>query len=493
MDEFSMLALDMGASNGRVIHGVLKDGAFRLKVIYRFENEPVTANGTLYWDILRLFHEIKKGMLICGEKGLSYETVGLCSWGNTVGLLDKDGGLIMNPYHYRDTNPDKVLKRLYGNIGPEEMFGKTWYKPMTIQPTVFLNYLREYKRDIYDSTETVLMISDLFNYFLTGIKASEKTMAATSQMVNMETGLWDGEYMTRLGLREDLFPDIRENGSVLGKLSNWIGEELGLGTLPEVIAVSGHDTASASGCIDAEDMEKSLYLSCGTWSCMGCRVGSPIKEDSLYRNGITNDYGLYSDMNLRSNHTGLWILQECKREWAKEGKRYCWADIIGMAQDSRPFIASIDTEAEEFFLRNEMPEKVREYCERTGQSVPITDGETARVILESLAMRYRFAKEKMEESAGCDFKELHMISGGSQNSLLCQYSADVLGIKVIAGPAEASALGNFVQQAIAKGRIKDMREGREIINASEEQKEYLPVDTEVWDKKYKEALSIHRW
>lgn len=493
MGEHNMLALDMGASNGRVIYGSLSGGVIRFEEIHRFENEPVMVGGALYWDILRLFHEIKHGLLKCKEKGLRYESIGLCSWGNTVGLLDKHGDLIMNPYHYRDTNPNEVLSELYSRVSPEEMFRETGYRPMTIQPTVFLNFLKESKAELLDSTQTVLMISDLFNYMMTGVKASERTMAATSQMVNMDTGEWDRNYMKRLGIKAGLFPEIVENGTVLGMLAKSIADELGLGYQPDVIAVSGHDTAAASGCIDSGNKEESLYLSCGTWSCMGCRVDKPIRESSLYDNGITNDMGLYSGIHLRSNHTGLWILQECRREWVKKGRVYSWMEISDMAQNAKSFLASIDTEAETFFLRDNMPKKVKAYCETTGQSIPQTDGEVAKVVLESLAFRYRFARDKMASSAGCKFTALHMLGGGSKNRLLCQYTSNVLGTVVKAGPTEATTLGNFIQQAIAGRKITSFEDGQKVIRSSEEIVEYRPEDTLLWDKKYKEALSIYKW
>mgnify|MGYP001339346989 CR=1 FL=1 len=493
MSEQSMLAIDLGASNGRVVYGRLSQGVIDWTEIHRFSNDPVSVNGTLLWDVLRLFYEIKTGLQKCLDKGFKYESMGLSSWGNTVGLLDGQGDLVMTPYHYRDIHQNQALNSLYHSIPPISMFGKTWYIPMTIQPTVFLNYLRLFKTDVFQMTKTVLMISDLFNYFLTGVRASEQTMAATSQMVSMDTGNWEPDYMKELGIRPELFPSIIPNGTVLGRLRDEITRELGLLPAPDIIAVSGHDTASASGCVDTDEKEKSLYLSCGTWSCMGCRVDAPVKNEGLYHSGITNDLGLYGEKHLRFNHTGLWILQECRREWKKDGNDYSWEEITRMAEATNPLAASIDTESEEFFLTGNMPEKVREYCRRTGQYVPQTPGEISRIILESLAFRYRFARDQLSTHAGYAFREMHMIGGGARNDMLCQFTANALGIKVIAGPAEATVFGNFIQQAITRGAVKDIREGRGIIAASEKPTVYVPQNIELWDSKYREALDIHKW
>lgn len=492
-DEYSMLAIDLGASNGRVVHGTLQKGLLKIKELFRFDNIPVNVNGKLYWNVLGILNNIKQGLIELNKAGLKCSSIGLDSWGNSVGLLDKEGDLLLNPYHYRDTSLDCVLNELYGIVHPDEMFRKTWYKPMPIQPSVFLNYIKKCKPGIYQNIKSVLMISDLFNYFLTGVQSSEKTMAATSQMLNMETRSWEREYIEQLGLNAELFPPVVENGTVLGKLRHDIADETGIEELPDVIAVSGHDTASASGCIDTDVLNRSLYLSNGTWSCMGCRVTDTVKDDKLLERGITNDLGLYGEKHLRFNNTGLWILQECRREWILEGKQYSWMDIMTMADSARPFLASINTESFDFFLKGDMPKKVVAFCQNSGQALPGTDGEIARIILESLAFRYRFVRDQMAASANCDFKMLHIIGGGAKNKLLCQYTANALGKKVTAGPAEATVLGNFIQQALAKGIIRDINEGRRIIRTSQNETEYIPEDADLWDKKYKETLIRHKW
>jgi len=484
MGNNSMLAIDLGASNGRVIYGTIKEGKIEILEIHRFENNPVTINGVFYWDVFCLFHEIKIGMLKCKEAGLKYETIGVNSWGNTVGLLDKDGDLITNVYHYRDQNANSILRELYEKYNPITLSKETWYKHMSIQPTVYLCYLKEKKPWIFENIDKILMISDLFNYFLTGVKASERTMAATSQMLNMITKQWDGSYMKKLGIPDRLFAPLIDNGTVLGPLRKELVEELGLDYIPLVIGVAGHDTAAASGCIISDELESSLYLSCGTWSCMGCRVLAAITEEKLFNIGITNDLGLFDEMQLRFNHTGLWILQECKKDWESNGIYLEWEEITDLILKAPPFLASIDTEAEEFFNLGNMPQKVQEFCKKTKQKIPTTVGEIGRIILESLAFRYRFSRDRLQECAGYEFKTLQIISGGSRNRILCQFTANILNIPVVAGMEEAAVMSNLVQQAIAYDVIKDMKEGQELMEKSCSKQFYKPQDSEIWNDKY---------
>lgn len=492
MKTHSMIAIDMGASNGRVVHARLEDGRISLRELHRFPNEPQTLNGMFYWDVLRLLGDMKKGLAAAVEQGLDFGTVAVSSWGNTIGLLDHAGDLMMNPIHYRDTRQLEILGALHGRVSPEEMFRATWYIPMSIQPAVFLNYLKQNKPWIFENIDRALMICDLFNYLLSGKCASERTMAATSGLVSMDTLDWERSYMERLGLRGDIFPDIVENGTVLGELA--LAEELGIhGPAPQVVAVSGHDTAAASFCTHGEAEAESLYLSCGTWSCMGCTVRDTVREEKVLRLGLTNDVGLYGQRHLRFNHTGLWILQECRREWALAGREYTYAQLADMAQAAKPFAAFIDTEAGDFFFGGRMPEKVREYCSRTGQQAPDSPGQICRVILESLALRYRYSRDAMEKCSGDAYTQLSMLGGGGRNALLCQFTADALGVPVHAGPFEATTIGNCVQQAIAAGAIADVRQGREVAERSERIETYTPQNTAVWDKNYEKALKLAGW
>lgn len=492
MKELRMLAFDLGASNGRAVYGEWKDACFNSREIYRFPNEPVKVRGKLYWDILRLFHEMKAAIRKCREAGLTFDCMGINSWGNTIGLFDKEGDLLGNPYHYRDDRVEKTVGEFYERNSREWLFSQTLYQPMTIQPTVFLDYMRKEKPWLVETADTILMISDMFNYFFTGVKASEKTMAATSSMVDMRTGEWNKTLMETLGIRPELFPDLIENGTILGELLEDIREELGLSNRPKVIAVAGHDTAAASGCIGGAK-EDSLYLSCGTWSCMGCTIEKPLEQTELLETGITNDLGLYGSMQLRFNHTGLWIFQECGRYWRNRGIRQSWKEINKEIEDAEPFLAAIDTEAEDFFKPEKMPEKVQDFCRRTGQKVPKTRGEIYRTVLESLVYRYRYSADCLESFAGYPFSKMTIMGGGSKNTLLCQWTANILNRPVTAGVQEASVMGNFIQQGIAMGVLSDLRQGIEIAADTCKEREYLPEDHLEWEKQYMHFTEKFDW
>lgn len=493
MNALNMLAFDLGASNGRVVLGILADGHLELKEIHRFENNPVTINGKFYWDVIRLFYEMKQGILKCKEAGYRIDSIGVNTWGNTVGILDKDGDLLLNPIHYRDTSAHAVLPELYETYSPAGLFEQTLYKPMSIQPTVYLHYLVKTKPWLMKNADCVLMISDLFNYFLTGKKKSEQTMAATSQMLDMRTLQWKHDFMEALGIRPDLFPEIVHNGTVLGEFRPELVKELDLPNTPVVVSVAGHDTASAASCIPMEHMEDSLYLSSGTWSCMGCRVKAPIEDIKVFENGITNDTGILGTMHLRFNHTGLWILQECRRDWNNNHKLYSWDDIGKMAAEANPFTATIDTEDSLFFSQDHMPDKITEFCRKSCSNVPKTDGEIVRTIMESLAFRYRFSVEQLEKTSGTCFGVMHIIGGGSKNGLLCQFIANTVNREVVAGPAEATVFGNFMLQGMALGKIGSLKAGQELVVRSTETIRYQPHDAELWDKMYRERTIKFPW
>ena len=310
MKHNAMLAVDMGASNGRVVWGQWHESGLECREIHRFDNVPIQRNGLMCWDMPRLMDEIAQGIAKCDR---AFDTLGLCSWGNTIGLLDEERSLIRAPIHYREPKTDEGLPALYAALSREEMFRQTLYIPMTIQPAVVLSYLKQAQPDVLKKTKSVLMISDLMNELMTGKAVSERTMAATSGMVDMRTGAWSRTYMEKAGVDPAWFPDLVSSQTILGPLKDaFYNKE---GKKPLVVAVAGHDTASASGLVDMSRKEDSLYLSCGTWSCMGCGVEKPSEDERILALGATNDLGPDGENQIRFNHTGLWILQECRREW----------------------------------------------------------------------------------------------------------------------------------------------------------------------------------
>lgn len=487
-----MVALDMGASNGRVIWGKWTGhDHLEMDEIYRFDNVPAMESGLLCWNMPYLLGKISTGLQKVYEKNLPVNSIGLCSWGNTIGLLDEEGNLVHAPIHYREPSTESILEHLYSDFPRKRMYDLTLYIPMSIQPAPVLTYVKETYPELMRKTRTVMMISDLFNKLLTGRACTELTMAATSGMVDMRTLDWSKAYFDNIHLPVDLFPSIVPSQTVIGKLlPSVIDRE---NDLPAVIAVSGHDTASASGLIPQNKHEASLYLSCGTWSCMGCQVPEPIFSEKIYEYGATNDVGPFGDHQLRFNHTGLWILQECKRVWNAEGKRITDADIVELARRSEPFTAVIDTESEDFFHRDDMPEKIRKYCWKTGQRVPEDIGSIARVVLESLAFRYCYSALALESISGLKFNDIRIFGGGSRNELLCQMTADALNKVVITGPVEASVIGNFLQQGLVNRDLASVAEGQKIISASVSEKKYVPSDENMWKEKYKNALRVCNW
>ena len=493
MKSNAMLAIDLGASNGRVVWGSWTPDGLQMREIYRFVNQPIQENGLLCWNVPALLADVVSGMRRCVKAGLLFDTVGLCSWGNTIGVLDETGKLLLTPLHYRETAPDTALEEIRKTYTDRDRFAQTLFIPMTMQPTVVLNYLLKAQPDQMAKAQTVLMVSDLFNFLLCGKAASERTMAATSQMVDMRTSAWNRDYMKGLGLRPEWMPELVENGTALGALSGAMCKKVGVKKPPTVIAVSGHDTASATGCVPTGTLEESLYLSCGTWSCMGCRVDDALASDTLYTLGATNDLGLYGQHHLRFNHTGLWILQECRREWNENGNTMHYSQMMKLAAQSGPFLAVIDTEDEDFFLRGNMPQKVQAYCKKTDQWVPETPGEIVRVVLESLAFRYRYSADALAAVSGRTYTCLHLLNGGSKNPLLCQFTANALGMTVLAGPSEASIIGNFLQQGLTTGTLANDAQAQELIAKSEVITAYQPQEGMLWNRYYRQALTIVGW
>lgn len=493
MEQKAMLALDMGASNGRVVWGAWQDDHLEMREIHRFENVPTTCDGLMRWDMDLLLGEIRTGMRKCVQEGLRFQSVGLCSWGNTVGVLDSSGRLAFAPVHYREQATDAALEGLYAIMDRRALFERTLFVPMSIQPAVVLRYLQGRYPETMRAAKTVLMISDLINYLLCGRACSEQTMAATSGMVDMRTGDWDRGLMRHIGLDPTWFPDIIQSGTVLGVLKPGFLPDISPESSPKVIAVSGHDTASAAGVLPMENLEESLYLSCGTWSCMGCRVDAPVTGKDIFVSGATNDLGTSGERHLRFNHTGLWILQECRRWWNERGGHLSHADIVAQAEASEAFIACVDTEDKRFFARGDMPQKVQAYCRETAQKVPQTPGEIARVVLESLALRYRYSADVLSKLSGTRFHCLHMLSGGSKNRALCQMAANALGVTLFAGPTEASTIGNFIQQGLSTGEIERPSSAYEMLRQQGEIATYSPQDLAAWNAQYEKALRVCVW
>lgn len=477
----TVLAFDLGASGGRALAGHLTgtNGTARLTVeeVHRFPNDPVRVHDHLHWDILRLLHEIKAGMLASGQRG--YDTprsIGIDSWAVDFGLLGKGGELLGNPYHYRDPQTTGVMEEVWRTLPREEIFARTGIQMLPFNTLYQLYALKRAGSPLLEGARTLLLIPDLLRYFLTGERRGERTNASTTQLFNPALNDWDTDLLGRLGLPTGIFVDAVEPGTTAGRLLRSVGEETGLPALP-VIAVGEHDTASAVAAVPAEGADFA-YLSCGTWSLLGTEVKDPVINDAALAENVTNEIGVGGTFRLLKNVTGLWLLQECRRAWAREGRRRSYEDETALAEEAEAFRSLIDPDAPQFLNPPDMPHQIQQYCRETDQPAPETDGAVVRCIVESLALKYRLVLERIERLAGKRFPVLHMVGGGIRNRLLCQFTADAIARPVLAGPQEATALGNLLVQYIALGRIEDLRVARSIIRDSFPGERYLPAETD---------------
>ena len=484
----AILAYDLGASSGRALLGRLNGSRIEAEEIHRFPNDPVQVGDRLHWDVLRLYHEIKQGLVRAKLRGAEPQSIGIDSWAVDFGLIGRNGELLGNPYHYRDRHTDGVMEALFQQIPRETIFAKTGIQFLPFNTIYQLAAMKRSDSPLFAQAERFLMIPDLLRYFLTGEMMNEFTNATTTQLYNPKMDAWDRELLERIGVPVSWFGQPAEPGTAAGCLRSSVRAELGVGPIP-VIAVAEHDTGSAVAAVPAAD-RSFAYLSCGTWSLMGTETQSPVINDLTLKYNFTNEGGFGRTYRLLKNIMGLWILQEAKREWELAGKRYTYAELAALAEQAPPFAAFIDPDDPLFLPAGPMAERIRQFCMRTGQKPPEETGPVVRCILESLAMKYKYVFELTERVAGQSFGGLHMVGGGIQNELLCQWTANALGLPVWAGPAEGSALGNLAVQWIARGMFANLREARQTIRESFPVSEYEPKLAEAWKEAYGSYIRI---
>lgn len=486
-----VLAVDLGASSGRVMLAVFNGETIELKEIHRFANEPVLVLDTLYWDVLRLFHEIKQGI----HKSLQFGTaagIAVDTWGVDFGLLDDQGKLLENPVHYRDKRTSGFMNEALTGIDIEELYRITGTQFMEINTIVQLKVLKRDRPDLLEQAKTILMMPDLFHYFLCGVKAAEESIASTTQLYDLKLRKWSEKVLGSIPLKESLLPPVTSSGRIIGTLSGAVCEELNMpaGIPPiQVIAAAGHDTQSALAAVPAGS-DDFLFLSCGTWSLLGTELEEPVTNPQARACNMTNEASPGGKTAFLKNITGLWLLQESRRQWKREGKDFGFAELEGMAQAVRPFQSLIDPDNPLFASPGDIPGRIRDYCRKTGQQVPEREGEVVRCIYESLALKYRDAVEEIRQCTGRDYYELYLVGGGSQSQLLCEMTAGACGCRVLAGPVEATVLGNAAVQLIALGYIKDIRQAREVIRNSFALREFQPEQRDRWKKAYQNFKEI---
>ncbi|WP_278547437.1 rhamnulokinase [Megamonas funiformis] len=480
--DVKVLALDFGASSGRAIIGSFDGEKISLKEIHRFTNDPVILLDTMYWDVLRLFHDIKIGLIKAKQEG-EIKSLGIDTWGVDFGLLNKDGKLLENPVHYRDARTKGMMEKVFAKLDKDTVYSITGNQFMELNTLFQLMALKENQPELLQKAETLLLMPDLLNYFLSNEKCTEYTIASTTQLLDAKNKTWSSEIIENLDLPKNIFTKIVQPGTKIGKLSKQISEELGINEI-DVIAVAGHDTQSAMVAVPTQE-DDFIFLSCGTWSLLGTELKTPIINETSASLNITNEGGADNKTSFLKNIIGLWLIQESRRQWIREGKEYGFGELEQMASKVGMINSFIDTDNEEFIPAGNIPKRIQEYCKCTGQYVPQNEAEIIRCIDQSLAVKYRFALEQIEMATGKKYDTLNIIGGGIQSKLLCQLTADVCGRKVVAGPVEATVMGNIALQLMALGEIKDIKEARKIIANSENVTVYEPQKDENWDEIYK--------
>ena len=482
-----VLAFDFGASSGRAIIGCFDGDKITLEEVHRFSNDPVSVGGTVYWDVLRLFYEIKQGIVKAKIAG-GFDSIGIDTWGVDFGLIDSEGKLMENPVHYRDTRTAGLVDESFKTMPKEKLYGITGIQFMELNTLFQLISLKKYRPWMLERADKMLFMPDLFGYMLTGKMCAEYSIATTSQLIDLETKSWSEEILDAFGIKKSLFAPLVKSGTVLGELSKEICEECGVAPVP-VISVCGHDTQSAITSVPCEDGDFA-FLSSGTWSLFGTELEKPIVNETSMNINITNEGGFDGSTGFLKNIIGLWLIQESRRQWKREGEEYSYADLEKLALAAEPFRCFIDPDAPEFVPHGNIPERVREFCRRTGQYVPQTVGEVMRCIYESLAMKYRLTFEKLRECTKRDYLVIHVIGGGTKDGLLCQMTANSCDRTVKAGPIEATVMGNVAVQLMSDGSVENIGQARKIIADSSELKIFEPKDTGDWAKAYEDFLKI---
>ena len=473
MPAHNFLACDLGAESGRVILGAISasDGRLTLDELHRFANEPVQLPTGLYWDSFRLFHEILRGLTVAGRtRGLNVGGIAIDTWGVDFGLLGRDGGLVDNPRHYRDPRNNGMMERTFAAVPREEIFAHTGIQFMQFNSLFQLYAAKLAGAPGLNVAEQLLFMPDLFNYWLTGVRVAELTIASTSQFYNPRERRWSTELFDKLGLPARILPEIVEPGRRLGGLLTFVGATTGLGDA-QVYTTASHDTAAAVAAVPARGTDW-CYISSGTWSLMGVELDEPLINERSLAENLTNEVGFGGRIRLLKNIAGLWLVQECRRAWAAAGNEYTYAELTEMAATAPAYGGYIDPD--QFLEPGQMPDKIAAWCRRNSLPVPDTPGVMIRAILESLAERYRQVLVAIESLTGRRIGTVHIVGGGSKNRLLNQLVADTTGRVVVAGPSEATAAGNVLVQAIGSGVVGSLEEARELVRRSFEAETFEP-------------------
>ena len=484
----NMVAFDLGASNGRAILGQFDGKRIEMRELHRFENNYIEMNGVYYWDTPYLYSQLKQGLLAFRQGGFGeLDSFGIDTWGVDYGLLDKNGHLAGVPRSYR-LGVQEDIDAVTAVIPRETLYARSGIDTGLTFNTLYQLCRRKREGDgALEIADTLLLTPDLLGYFLTGAVGTEYTIATTTQLYNPTTRDWDWETIDQMGLPRRIFTKVEPSGTIRGRLRPELCRELGLNPAA-FVAVGSHDTASSVAAIPGRG--SFAFCSSGTFSLVGVEMERPVLSPQAMADGFSNEGTVQGGFRPLRNIIGLWLIQECRRDWMKEGKNLSWDGIVQEAQRAPALRSIIDTDSPEFYAGGGMEQKIRDYCARTGQPVPETVGETARCIYESLALKYRHAIEGLERMKGERIDSMNIVGGGIQNKLLCQMAADAAGRPVITGPIEGAAMGSLLTQAMALGDLAGVDELREVVRNSVEVETYTPNRTPEWERAYEKLLSF---
>jgi rhamnulokinase len=473
------LAFDLGASSGRAVLGAFDGARLELQEVHRFGNGPVRVLDHLHWDVLRLFGEIGAGLRTCAARQRQLDGIGIDTWGVDFGLLGPSGELLGMPYHYRDLSTRGMFEEAFRRVPRDEIYAQTGIQFMELNTLYQLLALSLRSGERLRLADQLLFMPDLLNYWLTGVRQSEISIASTSQLYDSVRGRWAEALMGKLGLPAAIMPPVSTPGTVVGDLLPDVVDETGLAPTV-VIAPACHDTGSAVAAVPGRE-HGWAYISSGTWSLVGCELSAPIRTPEALAENFTNEGGVENSVRFLKNVAGLWLVQECRRTWQGGGESISHEKLAQLAAATPAAACFVDPDDARFANPGDMPRRIQAFCAETEQPVPQAMGEIARCALESLALKYRINLTKIERITGRPVSVVHMVGGGSRNQLLCQLTADVTGKPVVAGPAEATAIGNLMVQALAHGHVSSLQEVREIVARSSRLRRYEPEPAAVWD------------
>lgn len=482
------LAVDLGASSGRVVAGLFDGKKIKLEDVHRFDNGGSWFGDGMFWDVISLWKEIQNGLRAANAKyGSRISGVGVDTWGVDYALLGPSDELLGNPRCYRDPRNIGMFARAFSMVPKERVFSETGLQFMEINTLYQLIAEKQSSSRLFDVAKSFLMMPDLFHFLLSGEKSNEYTDCTTSQLLNPQTKSWSETLLRGFGLPSEIFGSISMPGTRLGKLRKRVAEDTGLSDV-EVILPGAHDTASAVMAAPAASAPGATpdwcYISSGTWSLMGLEMPSPVINEQCAKYNFTNEGGVGGTVRLLKNIAGLWIVQECRRIWRQAGNEFGWQELVRRANESPALISLINPDSPRFTAPKDMPQAIRDYCKETGQPIPATEGAVIRCALESLALRYRMVLGWAEELGNCKVKTIHIVGGGTQNRLLNQMAADACERRVVAGPVEATAIGNVMMQAVSAGQLESIAAARDVVRASFAVEEYLPKHPYPWNDAY---------